>query len=463
MLIKNFTNDKFIRAYNSFAVAGSQFHLNDEEFYIYSFLFTNQMTDGAIRTNIDIINQTIPIKFIKDGTKNKMKISKLIKSLIDKKVFNVENELSEIKNNSLLELSINNVELSNDGINDDKKVTDANKFQNFAKIPFVKFLEFTSTKDYYIYYATSRWSNGFKCSYSKWAEILGLKHQESALRVIEDAVDRKVIYKNTGDFTSINKQDVNTYSISLIPEAKKTNQTKKKEQIAAIEVAPVMELTEMETRKHNWNVKNSQLTEMDYYIYLTTKDQELKSKAKRRIDAIANSGEKGEGLIESLRLGAEYLLEQEEIKRDKAREQEQIQSATNAVKLKDETVVIVDEDNIDSIDWKQVKSLYYGEDMLQHEWRVEKFQPTNTKGYEVRLDMINYGLELYQEGVKQGKMLTHDVANKIQVKVFDDKYTSNENEYDQIDMMNQMEEVDSNRTKKSVPIWNRKRPVHEIF
>lgn len=134
MLIKNFTDDKFIRAYNAFSNTESQFFLNDEEFYMYSLLFVNQMLDGSIRTNIDIINQFTKIKFIQNDTKNKTKIKNLITSLLDKKVLLLENDVPEIKNNSLLELSINDLELSNDGVSEDKKVTEEGKYQNFSKI-----------------------------------------------------------------------------------------------------------------------------------------------------------------------------------------------------------------------------------------------------------------------------------------------------------------------------------------
>lgn len=434
MLIRNFTNDKFIRAYNSFANTESEFYLNDEEFYMYSVLFTNQMMDGSIRTNIDIINQFIPIKFIQNDTKNKAKVKSLISSLIKKKVLIVENEIDDLKNNTLLELNFNDIEMSNDGLGEDKKVTDG-KFKNFSKIPYDKFLTFESTKDYYIYYTVSRWPNGFSFSYNSWAEVLGLKHQESALRVIEDVVKREIIHKNIGDYNSRTKQDSNVYSIHPFTEERKTKQTKKVEQKQAnvkreekLNDLPysderVKEINEALYFFKTYKDDEGNVFPMDYHYALYLEVKEIKNPSKLEKDLI-NAAEKR---INQLNNNPQFQREFEEgIRLHKKQQNDkiinQLETATNAIKMKNGSVVIVDEVNIDSIDWREVNSTYYGDEKLYGSWEMVSFQPCHVNGgHEDRPDMIECGWELYKQHVKTGKMLTHSLREQIQSKVFADK------------------------------------------
>lgn len=430
MLIKNFTNDKFIRAYNSFANVNSPFHLNDEEFYLYSVLFTNQMMDGSIRTNIDILNQFVPIKFIKNDTKNKDKIRKIVTKLIEKKVLIVENEFDEFKNYTLLELSVNDKELSNDGVAEEKQVTD--KHQNFSKIPYSKFLEFTSTNDYYIYYTVSRWSKGFNFSYKSWAEVLGLKHQESAIRVIEDAVKREIIYKNIGDYNSPTKQDANVYSITPFTESQKSKQSKKVEQIEANDVreeklAEIVYSNEDEKDIQDamyffktYKDEDGDVYPQDYHyaLYLEIKENLKGRKPTKLEQELIMVAEKRMGYLKNNPQYQKEYAEGEAIFKRQRKEfiVRQLEQASNAIKMKDGSVVIVDEGNIDSIDWKQVHSTYYGSEFLQSNWELSSFQPREKE----RPDMIEYGWELYKEHVKTGQLLTYDLRGQMQSKVFED-------------------------------------------
>lgn len=499
MLIKNFTNDKFIRAYNSFANVESQFYLNDEEFYMYSVLFTNQMMDGSIRTNIDILNQFSPIRFIKEETKNKRKIHDLISSLIKKNVLIVETEYEKLKNNTLLELTINDMGMSNDGVAEDKKTDEVGKFKNFSKIPFSKFLTFTSTKDYYIYYTVSRWSKGFNFSYNSWAEVLGLKHQESALRVIEDAVKRGIIYKNIGDYNSRTRQDANVYSIYPFTEAQKSIQTKKVEQKQANEKRE----EEFGVPRHHSDEYEKEINEAmhffktykdedgsvfpqshHYAMYLEVKENIKNGKSTKLEKEFIQSAEKRMSYLKNNPQFKKEFEHGEDMFRQQQKEKvfKQLESATNAIKMKDGSVVIVDKNNIDSIDWKDVRSTYFGDSNLNGDWEMVSFQPcdTITHVYENRPDMIEYGWELYKAHVKTGKMLTHTLREQIQSKTFNDKYSSstndtvssevvdyslmmqeaNERPYTsedmRVDMMNQMENVYEQRKRdndRNVSNW----------
>ncbi|QKE71862.1 hypothetical protein HPK19_03165 [Arthrobacter citreus] len=220
MLTKNFNGELFVRGYNSFSNTKSKFHLDENEFYIYSILFTRQYffgtMHGSIETSIDMINQYSPIKFIQNDTKNRSKIKSIVQSLINKKVFILHNNIEDLKNHTLLFLTINDEELKNDGVVEDKQNTDEDKFINFTKIPFSKLITFTSTRDLYVYYVVSKFSE-FKYSYESWANLFGVKIR-SAIAIVDDAVSRGIVYKKVGNYTETvvgnqKQQDLNTYSI----------------------------------------------------------------------------------------------------------------------------------------------------------------------------------------------------------------------------------------------------------
>ncbi|PEL13775.1 hypothetical protein [Bacillus sp. AFS017336] len=235
MLIKNFTSDDFVRAYNPFSSAKSKFHLTEDEFYIYSFLFTYRGHDNSIRTCIYTINDLLPVKFVKGDSKNMGKIKEVILSLIDKKVFISHRNNEDLKNHSTLEFTINDMEIMNDGVSENKQVDEDNKFMNYSMIPYTKLLEFSSARDLYIYYVVSKWETGCKLSYSSWGNILGV-NTRSAIRIIDDAVERGVIYKNIGNYSDSTvdgrnqkQQDSNVYKITPFNQKQKTIQTKKNE------------------------------------------------------------------------------------------------------------------------------------------------------------------------------------------------------------------------------------------
>lgn len=162
---------------------------------------------------------------------------------------------------------------------------------------------------------------------------MGFKHQESAIRVIDDVVKRGIIHRNIGEYNSRTNQNPNIYSIFPFNENEKSNQTKKKEQLDNIQKdkeihEELNEFIDTETRTHNWYEKNSRLTEMDFYIYLTTNDEKLKKQAEFRINAISKN-EKGKFIVESLMKEAQEKIKDEKRKQ----EQERIKQMTNAAIL----------------------------------------------------------------------------------------------------------------------------------
>ncbi|ELK22836.1 hypothetical protein AF6_0503, partial [Anoxybacillus flavithermus TNO-09.006] len=184
-----------------------------------------------------------------------------------------------------------------------------------------------------------------------------------------------------------------------------------------------------EKREHNWYVKGSQLTANDFYIYLTTNDEKLKKQAEARINAISKN-EKGKYIVESLMKEA-----QEKVKDEKRKaEREILKQMRNAVRLKDDTIVAVDENNIDSIDVNEVDCIFYSyyEEHLEGYGGIEGFQTRKLINgkfvYDDRPDMIQRGWELYKQHVKTGEMLTGDKMRSIKDTVVNEFFPAQKNE-----------------------------------
>lgn len=141
----------------------------------------------------------------------------------------------------------------------------------------------------------------------------------------------------------------------------------------------------------------------------------MKKQAEARINAISKN-EKGKYIVESLSKEA-----QEKVKDEKRKaEREMLKQMTNAVRLKDGTIVAVDEKNIDSIDVNEVEHIfysYYGRQHLEGYIEVKGFQTgkiINGKFvHDDRPDMIQRGWEVYSQHVKTGEMLTGDIMRSI--------------------------------------------------
>lgn len=438
------SNNFFIQYYNVFAEENSKYHLSIEELYLYGLLSMLKNKKQLTITNVDILQQYSPINFFSRETESKQRIKNNLLSLKQKEIISFPVE--KVKNNTLLIISFME-NLQDESIGKGVK--------GFEKIEYDKFNSFPTMIDNYIYFTVKRFDSlgGFKCDYERWSYILNVA-ERTAKDKIKESVKKGIIYKNDGDYKeeTINnrkqkKQEVNTYKSIPFTDSEKSIQTKKNEikeqqqKLVENEVKnPVHE--ETETREHNWNNTSVDLTGMDYYIYLTTNDKKLKKKAEGRINAIKNS-KKGNGdfIIETLQNKAEEI--RKEVESEQL--QEKLKSATNAIRLHDDSIVAVDKDNIDNYKFEDIKTMFYSsgsnsngyfivESHLNREINFESFQPFkgNYNGkseYEHRPDMMQLGFKYYVEYVKKGITFDIEIGNELRSKVFDETFTKKENPY----------------------------------
>ncbi|ASA96511.1 hypothetical protein [Anoxybacillus flavithermus] len=411
----------YIKIYNVFTQFNHEQKLHVNELYFYSQLATLQTHENKVYINNDLLAQLII--FNSKKSQNIKKIKELLQSLKQKQII----QFNDTKNNNeLMIISFCTIE------------------GGYEPISYEKFRSFSDVYDYYIYVCVARTKeNMVEFSLSQWGTLLELSRPQTISK-LKRVIDKGIICKREGKYTdeevrkNQKKQEKNIY---YLPSAKEkieqkekdvteTSATSSKENVKTVQENNTTNTNnEQEQREHNWYVKGSQLTANDFYIYLTTNDEKLKKQAEARINAISKN-EKGKYIVESLMREA-----QEKVKDEKRKaEREMLKQMTNAVRLKDGTIVAVDENNIDSIDVNDVEHIFYSYhgQHLEGCGEIKGFQTgkliNNKFVYDDRPDMIERGWELYVEHVKTGEMLTGDKMRSIRDTVVNEFFPTQKDE-----------------------------------
>lgn len=230
MLPTNFTKKDYIISYNIFwdecGDRGAPF-LTKEEYYIYATLYTKRMMDYSILANIHLIHDWMLDPFHNSVNRNKNTIKESIISLVEKKVLYLHNkdeiDLHDMKFDTSLELMIHSSLLSEKDKN--------GKLIGYEEIFYMDYKRIQDVRLFYMYSLTHKFLGigGFKCSYGRWADILGCS-PSSAKRFVNQAIKDKVLYVNKGNYIEgTKKQDVNTYSVIPFSDKEKSWRTKAEE------------------------------------------------------------------------------------------------------------------------------------------------------------------------------------------------------------------------------------------
>ena len=423
------TKSPKIAMWNVLAEEQSIYHLTVEELYLYGLLNTLRNREQKIYTNIDLLQQISPVKFYSREKESKQRIRKCLLSLKDKGVIKFDNE----KVNNKIALEIIPI--------DDLEDSDVGKgVKGFQSITYEQFRQFKNMFDFYVYFTVSRFNakGGFRCNYNRWANILDCSEKQARTK-INDLVKRNIIYKNVGDYIDENvngreqkKQDNNVYKTVPFTNEEKTIQTKitekkEKEQLNKVTQQEFLSnednniQDDKETREHKWLEKGSNLTATDFYVYLTTKDEQLKKRAEGRIKAISKT-EKGQYFVDKMVDEAKEMIKDKE----KKQELDMLKNATNAIRLTDGTIVVVNENNIDNYNLNDVDSFFWANDnyldrertftsLLPQELKNNKTTPINDP------ELKEYAWECYKELVINNVKIDYEKGNELQSKIFDKK------------------------------------------
>ncbi|WP_018923843.1 hypothetical protein [Salsuginibacillus kocurii] len=310
----------FIKVFDKMLQLNSKHRLNENELYIYCVLHKEEKFNKTVSTILDLLTLVMPSPFVKTEKDNKAKIKEALIGLYEKNILIVHNDIDiyNLKAKTLLIVSLNYDLLSRSN----------SKHSGFERLYYNKFNQFDSARDCFIYCHAAKWSKGSTISYKQWAEFLDVTDRQ-AKNIIKDAVQRGVIYVNTGDYIKNDDkyiQEMNTYHTDAVDEANKTERQKKKdneEEIKQNVRAASYEYDEFELKEALKVFKSKQkIDAYEYVIYQTIEDKYNRSKhldknemsvyvaANERFDQIRKS-EKGNGKLDNLYRRAKRLLADE--------------------------------------------------------------------------------------------------------------------------------------------------------
>jgi hypothetical protein len=209
--MRKIEEEPFMMIFDKLITEKEEVHLSEVELYLYSLLKRKQNLEGVTETSISFLIQTSPIEFASSLQRSKSAITCNLLSLIEKKVIQIFNNDGEIlqtfKPNDLIKIKFGT---SNGG---------------FTKIVFSKFDSIETMIDFYIYVAVERWKNSgngkFNCSYGRWGNILQMSERH-AIDKVNEAIEKKIIYKNIGDYSNERAKKTSLNQCSTSP-VKKIN------------------------------------------------------------------------------------------------------------------------------------------------------------------------------------------------------------------------------------------------
>ena len=219
------TEPLFMMIYDKTITNGETFHLNEQELYLYGLLRRKQNLEGYTETSIAFLEMTSQVKFTSSPQRTHKQIKEILLSMKNKGVIRI-NAIEEQKENYKP--------------NDYLRIDFASLVSGYTKVPYSKFDNFKFMSDFYIYVAVTRWESGvFSSSYGRWANILQISDRH-AIEKVKGAIERKVIYKNIGDYTESKiggqkTQKVNSYSAKRFSKEVQSNISKAQDTIKANE------------------------------------------------------------------------------------------------------------------------------------------------------------------------------------------------------------------------------------
>lgn len=246
------TSRSFIMINNIFISEDSEYHFNDKELYLYSFLYMNKRLDGKVITTLSVIHDFMNIKFSNQKDRNIRSIKEVLENLHQKGILKVCNkdylsieDFTKLKASDSIELSFAQIES-----------------KGHVQIPYSLYHKCQSLQSYYIVVAVKRWENterkSFNCDLDRFSRILGVA-RSTAQRNIDKAIDEKLIYRNTGDYVDGElKQGINEYRCTPFTENEKSLMTKRKEYESQFSSDDVLEEcdydnTDLEDAYEWWN------------------------------------------------------------------------------------------------------------------------------------------------------------------------------------------------------------------
>lgn len=240
----------FIMVNNVLITEEHKLQLNKEELYVFILLQMSKDLNDEFYFTLSLLNDKSKIPFGSSKQRSVNKIRESLVSLSEKGIIRLSNnsggKLENIKPNDVVVAKI--LQLDEKG---------------FTMFSLEMFNYIEKFEHVYIYLATHRWANSdngvFTCSHGRWSRILQCSKRH-AINLVNEAVEKRIIYKNIGDYNKEGKQDINQYKTTHFFQKEKTKHTKKQDEIF------VKKLVEKEITKNNpLNNVTDWSTDLEYF------------------------------------------------------------------------------------------------------------------------------------------------------------------------------------------------------
>lgn len=219
-----------IKLWNHLGEENSDIHLSVKELYLYFYVSSLKRQDNVSVTTIDMLQDYLPLPFVKTKKDNKNVIREGLDLLIGKELISITcnnvmvSKMIEVTNKCLLYISINGDFVKG-------------KFKNYKGYESIEMdvvNAFEKVEYLYIYYVIAKYKNKCIMSYSRWSTKLGVS-ESKAKSLIKEMKKKEIIYSVIGDYSNDRVvsgqklQDSNKYSLTPFTDEEKSNMQRKLE------------------------------------------------------------------------------------------------------------------------------------------------------------------------------------------------------------------------------------------
>lgn len=299
--------EKFVPLPNRVFAFDTNYYLNDDEFLVYYYLF---FLVTARDTNVSIVNIEL-LNFYTEfdrgnPSRGKKRIGEALMGLHRKCYIKLIHSDDKLRYNTTLKV---NLPVLSDPIYESIVESDSLKFRGFTMVKHDMVNRASTIKQLkvQIYVSWRSFANvddapEFAIPYSQWEKVLRVSYA-TAVKIINSCVEDGLITKYRGQYYKTLdgdiRQETNRYSLNEKEELSAGEVIK--DIITELNVCSIKDQS-IEKRSHRWfntGSNDSKLIVDDFIILLSTNCNVLKNHAKKRIDAIVDSGEDGKKMIDS--------------------------------------------------------------------------------------------------------------------------------------------------------------------
>lgn len=296
----------FVAIPNRMFAHETEYFTTNDEFLVFYHIGTlvSARNPNLARLNIELLNSILLLDQ-KNLSRGKKRICVALLSLHSKGYIKIVHSDGELKNNTMLDITIPKIEQS---IYKDPVKSDGSIYKGYTGVDDDMFFRTESVFELKVLtYVKWRSKITYSISYREWKSVLDVCHQ-TAVNIISDCVGKGLITKHRGDYYTTTdgmiRQEINTYY-----EKSAKQESNPSKEANTVKLSNNLSTESKELRPHNL-FGTEFLDVNDMHVYLTTNCKLVQEQGTKRIDAISKSPS-GKARMDNLKKKANVIIEQE--------------------------------------------------------------------------------------------------------------------------------------------------------